>query len=79
MAGRRSPKWRPRLDIPAGNLAATLDRYNSYAARGEDPDFHKQPEFLAPQDKGPWGGVRSCHSGRAMYAGFTIGGLASHC
>src|SRR3954451_10842759 len=42
------------LGIPQGNLVATLNRYNEYAARGEDPDFHKQPEFLAPQDKGPW-------------------------
>ena len=64
------------LDIPAGNVAATLDRYNAFAARGEDPDFHKQPEFVAPQDNGPWGGIRPV-TGRAMYSGFTMGGLAS--
>jgi 3-oxo-5alpha-steroid 4-dehydrogenase len=64
------------LGIPAGNLVATLDRYNTYAARGEDPDFHKQPEFLAPQDKGPWGAF-DLSLGKAMYAGFTIGGLAT--
>ncbi|HET9891857.1 MAG TPA: FAD-binding protein, partial [Mycobacterium sp.] len=63
------------LDIPAGNLAATLDRYNKHAAAGEDPDFHKQPEFLAPQDTGPWA-VFDLSLGRAMYSGFTIGGLA---
>ncbi|MFV0494525.1 FAD-binding protein [Mycobacterium sp.] len=62
------------LGIPAGNLAATLDRYNEFAARGEDPDFHKQPECLAPQDKGPWA-VFDLSLGRAMYSGFTIGGL----
>ncbi|OHU98745.1 FAD-binding protein [Mycobacterium talmoniae] len=62
------------LGIPEGNLVATLDRYNSYAARGEDPDFHKQPEFLAPQDHGPWGAF-DLSLGKAMYAGFTIGGL----
>ena len=64
------------LGIPKGNLAATLDRYNTYAARGEDPDFHKQPEYLAPQDKGPWGAF-DLSLGKAMYAGFTIGGLAT--
>jgi 3-oxo-5alpha-steroid 4-dehydrogenase len=64
------------LRIPAGNLVATLDRYNAHAARGEDPDFHKQPEFLAPQDKGPWGAF-DLSLGKAMYAGFTIGGLAT--
>ncbi|BDX32150.1 hypothetical protein TUM20985_26970 [Mycobacterium antarcticum] len=64
------------LGIPTGNLVATLDRYNTYAAKGEDPDFHKQPEFLAPQDKGPWGAF-DLTLGKAMYAGFTMGGLAT--
>ncbi len=64
------------LGIPQGNLVETLDRYNTYAARGEDPDFHKQPEFLAPQDKGPWGAF-DMSLGKAMYAGFTVGGLAT--
>ncbi|CAM3228785.1 FAD-binding protein [Mycobacterium simiae] len=64
------------LDIPSGNLAATLHRYNEFAAKGEDPDFHKQPEFLAPQDNGPWA-VFDLSLGRAMYSGFTIGGLAT--
>jgi 3-oxo-5alpha-steroid 4-dehydrogenase len=64
------------LGIPEGNLVATLNRYNEHAARGEDPDFHKQPEFLAPQDKGPWGAF-DLSLGKAMYAGFTVGGLAT--
>ncbi|OBJ89479.1 FAD-binding protein [Mycobacterium asiaticum] len=63
------------LGIPEGNVAATLDRYNEYAAKGEDPDFHKQPEYVAPQDNGPWA-VFDLSLGRAMYSGFTIGGLA---
>ena len=64
------------LGIPEGNLVATLKRYNEHAAHGEDPDFHKQPEFLAPQDKGPWGAF-DLSLGKAMYAGFTMGGLAT--
>ncbi|HZN78103.1 MAG TPA: FAD-binding protein [Mycobacterium sp.] len=64
------------LGIPEGNLVATLNRYNEYAARGEDPDFHKQPEFLAPQDTGPWGAF-DLSLGKAIYAGFTVGGLAT--
>jgi 3-oxo-5alpha-steroid 4-dehydrogenase len=63
------------LGIPEGKLVATLKRYNEYAARGEDPDFHKQPEFLAPQDNGPWGAF-DLSLGHAMYSGFTVGGLA---
>ncbi len=70
------PEMEAALGIPEGNLVATLNRYNEYAARGEDPDFHKQPEFLAPQDKGPWGAF-DLSLGRAMYAGFTVGGLAT--
>jgi 3-oxo-5alpha-steroid 4-dehydrogenase len=64
------------LGIPQGNLVETLIRYNQHAARGEDPDFHKQPEFLAPQDKGPWGAF-DLSLGKAMYSGFTVGGLAT--
>jgi 3-oxo-5alpha-steroid 4-dehydrogenase len=64
------------LGIPAGDLAATLERYNGNAARREDPDFHKQPEYLAPQDNGPWAAF-DLSLGKAMYAGFTMGGLAT--
>ena len=63
------------LGIPEGNLAATLDRYNEHAASGEDPDFHKQPEYVAAQDKGPWAAF-DLSLGVAMYSGFTMGGLA---
>ena len=63
------------LGIPQGNLVATLNHYNEHAARGQDPDFHKQPEFLAAQDKGPYA-VFDLSLGRAMYSGFTMGGLA---
>lgn len=64
------------LGIPEGNLVAALDRYNANAYRGEDPDFHKQPEFVAPQDKGPWAAF-DLSLGKAMYSGFTVGGLAT--
>ena len=62
------------LGIPEGKLVASLDRYNENAARGEDPDFHKQPEYIAPQDTGPWAAF-DLSLGRAMYSGFTMGGL----
>jgi succinate dehydrogenase/fumarate reductase flavoprotein subunit len=64
------------LGIPKGKLVATLDHYNEHAARGEDPDFHKQPEFLAAQDTGPWAAF-DLSLGHAMYSGFTVGGLAT--
>jgi 3-oxo-5alpha-steroid 4-dehydrogenase len=64
------------LGIPEGNLVATLTRYNEHAASGEDPDFHKQPDYLAAQDKGPWGAF-DLSLGKAMYSAFTLGGLST--
>jgi len=63
------------LGLPTGALVATLERYNEHAARGEDPDFHKHPDWLAPQSTGPWGAF-DLTLGKALYAGFTVGGLA---
>jgi 3-oxo-5alpha-steroid 4-dehydrogenase len=62
------------LGVPAGALEKTLARYNSCAARGEDPDFGKSADWLAPQDQGPWA-VFDLRLGHALYAGFTLGGL----
>ena len=64
------------LGLPTGSLVATLSAYNDSAARGEDPDFHKQPEWLAPQATGPWGAF-DLTLGKALYAGFTMGGLVT--
>ena len=62
------------LSLPPGSVATTLSRYNEHAARGEDPDFHKSPEWLAPQDTGPWAAF-DLRLGKALYAGFTLGGI----
>jgi 3-oxo-5alpha-steroid 4-dehydrogenase len=62
------------LGIPAGHLVTTLARYNADAAAGEDTEFRKHPDWLAPQDQGPWGAF-DLTLGKAMYAGFTLGGL----
>ncbi len=62
------------LGIPDGNLVKTLNDYNEHAARGEDPAFHKHPDWLAPQSTGPWGAF-DLTLGKALYAGFTLGGI----
>lgn len=64
------------LGIPAGRLVATMERYNENAARGEDPDFHKSADWLEPQNTGPWAAY-DLSLGKAIYAGFTMGGLAT--
>jgi 3-oxo-5alpha-steroid 4-dehydrogenase len=68
------PEMEQGVGLPAGSLAATLARYNHYAARGQDPDFHKSAAWLAAQDRAPWA-VFDLRPGRALYAGFTLGGL----
>jgi succinate dehydrogenase/fumarate reductase flavoprotein subunit len=63
------------LGLPEGSLVASMARYNEHAARGEDPDFHKHPDWLAPQTEGPWA-VLDLTLGVALYAGFTLGGIS---
>jgi 3-oxo-5alpha-steroid 4-dehydrogenase len=62
------------LGVPPGSLTTTMSRYNAYAAKGHDPDFGKHPDWLSPQDTGPWG-VFDLSLGVALYAGFTLGGI----
>jgi succinate dehydrogenase/fumarate reductase flavoprotein subunit len=62
------------LGIPAGNLVQTLNDYNKHAHEGDDPEFHKHPDWIAPQDHGPWGAY-DLTLGKALYAGFTLGGM----
>ncbi|MFL6089952.1 MAG: FAD-binding protein [Aeromicrobium sp.] len=64
------------LGVPTDALSETLTSYNEHAARGEDPEFHKATEWLAPQDQGPWGAF-DLSLGKALYAGFTMGGLST--
>jgi 3-oxo-5alpha-steroid 4-dehydrogenase len=61
------------LDVPAAPLAATLSAYNQYAAAGEDPAFGKHPDWLKPLV--PPFAAFDLSFGRAIYTGFTLGGL----
>ncbi|MGV9661921.1 FAD-binding protein [Nocardia niigatensis] len=62
------------LSIPAGSLQKTLRDYNIHSATKQDPAFHKQPEYVEAQDRGPWAAF-DLSLGKASYAGFTLGGL----
>ncbi|WP_300677646.1 FAD-binding protein [Nocardioides sp.] len=63
------------LGVPADTLAETLASYNKHASNGEDPEFHKGEQWLEAQDTGPWGAF-DLSLGKALYAGFTMGGLS---
>ncbi len=58
------------LGLPAGSLQATLAAYNEAAARGEDPAFHKHPDWLQPLTQAPFAALRP-----RFLVGFTLGGL----
>jgi 3-oxo-5alpha-steroid 4-dehydrogenase len=60
--------------FPHGSLESTLAFYNQYAARGEDPLFHKRRELLQPLERPPFALVDSS-TDAAIYATFTLGGL----
>ena len=68
------------LGLPPEALARTVREYNEAAARGEDPAFHKRAPFLQPIGAPPATGIgavdlRADHD--AIYATFTLGGLAT--
>ena len=64
------------LNLAAGSVQTTLDEYNKYAADGDDPEFHKHPDWVAPLEQGPWAAF-DLTIGKAMYVGFTLGGLTT--
>ena len=76
LGDRRGDGGRASACRPA-RWSRTLDRYNEHAARGEDPDFHKHPDWLAPQDTGPWGAY-DLTLGKALYAGLHPRRAADH-
>jgi 3-oxo-5alpha-steroid 4-dehydrogenase len=61
------------MGLPSGSLATTIELYNRHAARGHDPVFHKNPQWVRPL-RGPIGAV-DLRCSAAPYAPFTLGGL----
>jgi succinate dehydrogenase/fumarate reductase flavoprotein subunit len=64
------------LALPEGSLVATLAVYNRHAERGLDPVFGKQHDYLKPLTVPPFGAI-DCTTEKAIYAAFTLGGLAT--
>jgi 3-oxo-5alpha-steroid 4-dehydrogenase len=60
--------------FPEGSLQATVDLYNRFAARGEDPVFHKIPALLQPLASPPFAAI-DCRPDKVLWATFTLGGL----
>ncbi len=62
------------LGLPERSLQDTLERYNTHAARGEDPEQHKHRDWLQPLSEPPYAALQ-CSLGQSTYVGFTLGGL----
>jgi 3-oxo-5alpha-steroid 4-dehydrogenase len=62
------------LGLPHNSLVSTVNTYNEYAAKGEDPLFHKAKKWLKPLTEGPFVAL-DCRIDHAFYASFTLGGL----
>lgn len=61
--------------FPAGTLSQTMEVYNRFAARGEDPLFHKHRDFLRPLDRPPYALLDFSIDSGIFYPAFTLGGL----
>ena len=62
------------IGLPVGNLAHTFHYYNEHAAKGEDPLFHKQADWMEPIE-GTIAAVDISPGEHGIYVGFTLGGL----
>lgn len=62
------------LELPEGALTSTVDLYNRFAAKGEDPLFHKAAKWLKPLTSPPFVAL-DCRTDHALYSSFTLGGL----
>lgn len=75
-AGESPTELARELGLPPGSLESTLALYNSHAARGEDPLFHKAREYVVALSNPPFGAF-DCTTEGSLYAAFTLGGLGT--
>ena len=64
------------IGLPETTLTTTLADYNRHAANGHDPEWHKAAGFLTPL-VAPLGAIDLRVAQNAIYAPFTLGGLAT--
>jgi len=62
------------LGMPPGSLVQTMESYNRFAEKGEDPYFHKAPEWIRPLAESPFAAF-DLTADKTIYAAFTLGGL----
>lgn len=73
-AGESIEEIAEEIGVPAANLAHTFNYYNEHAAKGEDPLFHKQSDWLEAIEP-TIAAVDITPGQHGIYVGFTLGGL----
>jgi len=62
------------VGFPESTLTTTVEFFNRHAANGEDPLFHKAPEYLRPLAAPPYSAL-DLSVGKSIIPAFTLGGL----
>ena len=62
------------LKLPPGSLQATMKAYNAAAKTGDDPLFHKHPDWVQPLDNAPYAAFEVGYN-VSTYHYLTLGGL----
>jgi 3-oxo-5alpha-steroid 4-dehydrogenase len=73
-AGESWEEVERELKLPQDSLVSSVRIYNHYAARGEDPLFHKATKWLKPLDQPPFVAL-DCRKDHCFFSSFTLGGL----
>lgn len=72
--GETPEELEEEMGLAKGSLSHTIHFYNEYAAKGEDPQFHKSAAWLKPMQP-PFIGIDASPDRGAIYPCFTLGGL----
>ena len=62
------------LGMPTGTLSNTVHTFNRFAAEGQDPLFHKHPQWLKPLTTAPFAALELSFKD-SYFSFFTLGGL----
>ena len=61
-----------QMDIDPAALIATIDTYNGYVDTGEDPAYHKDPQYLVKVQTAPFYGARLCTNVLSTFGGIRV-------
>lgn len=60
------------MGVDPDALVATVDTYNGYVDDGNDPDYHKDPQYLVKVQAAPFYGARLCTNVLSTFGGIRV-------